>query len=421
MNCCIPFEQYVQDQTFSTPLSKNAGTTADFGRSVALSANNRVLVVGSPLFVNKKTSIVGAVFVYERCNHRTHFRNEKFTLTQKLNPKNNFLEAKFGFSVALSRDGKTICVGSPNNSSNANKGMVYVFRYSLRSGTYVFVQKITVNDAENHSSFGFEISVSGNGNVIVIGEPFYKESQGKVYMYEKTCGNTFSLQNSFDFSNVLTPFYSNIFLLGASIATNEDGRIIAVGHSGSPKGGVSLFCAEIHPKGSKWSFVENIVPPSSTNDNFGSAVKMTLDARYLVINDRLFPTNGKIGSQGALFVYEKKHCAHYENVFTIIPDINEQYESCGTSSNITVSEHACVINYRVELSPLSLLSEGSVIVFEKSASNQNNWVQKSTILSKEDSFFGNYISANENAKTLVGSAPDPTGNSVFTFRTSLCK
>eukprot|EP00977_Amphora_coffeiformis_P002513 scaffold470_cov194-Amphora_coffeaeformis.AAC.6 len=75
----------------------------------------------------------------------------------------------FGHSVALSRDGKTLAVGAPNDSTNAvGAGLVSVYRFDgtdwRKLGGDLLGQAAT-------SNFGWSVDVSPDGNYVVVGAP----------------------------------------------------------------------------------------------------------------------------------------------------------------------------------------------------------------------------------------------------------
>src|SRR5205807_1394749 len=91
--------------------------------------------------------------------------------------------AQFGFAVALSADGSTLAVGSQMEESGAtgingnqadnsmpNSGAVYIF---ARSGTawsqQAYSKASNTGDAEEGDQFGYSISLSGDGNLLVAG------------------------------------------------------------------------------------------------------------------------------------------------------------------------------------------------------------------------------------------------------------
>ena len=89
--------------------------------------------------------------------------------------KGNALEGrasgeKFGYAVAMSLDGNVIAVGAPNcnhEEFGENTGEVRVYKYE--AANWELVETITGKIA--NSEFGYSISLSSDGNTILVGAP----------------------------------------------------------------------------------------------------------------------------------------------------------------------------------------------------------------------------------------------------------
>jgi FG-GAP repeat len=82
--------------------------------------------------------------------------------------------------VALSADGSTALVGAPTGGSN-QAGVVY--SYARLSGTYALGGQIASPDGASGDEFGASVSVSGLGNVALIGAPIHNGYQGAAYAF----------------------------------------------------------------------------------------------------------------------------------------------------------------------------------------------------------------------------------------------
>lgn len=89
------------------------------------------------------------------------------------NPETNL--TKFGHSISLSGDGNTLVVGSPGDSTNG--GQVYIRRYDEDNEVW-YSEYTTLSGSEN---FGFMVEVNrSNSSLIAIGNP----SDGEVVIYQ---------------------------------------------------------------------------------------------------------------------------------------------------------------------------------------------------------------------------------------------
>lgn len=165
----------------------------------------------------------------------------------------------FGRSVALSADGNTLAVGSPQESSPSTgiggsqdgsrdrskeySGAVYVF---TRSGsTWLQQAYIKASNAGYHNFFGSSVSLSADGNVLAVGAPgeggmgagvaadqrqggvddagLPHSDSGAVYVFARVAG-AWSQESYVKAENAR---YSTHF--GAALAVSGDGKTLAVG------------------------------------------------------------------------------------------------------------------------------------------------------------------------------------------------
>jgi hypothetical protein len=96
----------------------------------------------------------------------------------------------FGWSVSLSDDGKTIAVGAPGNNGNGDdSGYVRVYRMS-DSETEWTQLGVDIDGEQAGEWSGYSVSLSGDGNTVAIGSPYYVSDSGyeggqvKVYIVE---------------------------------------------------------------------------------------------------------------------------------------------------------------------------------------------------------------------------------------------
>lgn len=142
---------------------------SDFGSSVAMSADGRTIIVGAPddSFPSSATGS-GVAYVYERSLGNTFDEVGILTGTHA-----NDLGDSFGQSVAISADGKTIAVGAyldelPGGDSNS--GIVYVYDRGV-GNTFTEVSILTGTYTGSSDEFGFSIAMSADGQTIVVGSP----------------------------------------------------------------------------------------------------------------------------------------------------------------------------------------------------------------------------------------------------------
>ena len=223
----------------------------------------------------------------------------------------------FGFSVALSSDGNTLAVGAMGESSNATgingdqtdnslagAGAAYVF---TRTGTtwsqqaYLKASNTGVGDR-----FGYELSLSSDGNTLAIGAPDEKSNAtgingnqtdnslaiaGATYVFTRT-GATWSQQAYLKASNTSANDY-----FGLKLSLSSDGNTLAVAasHEDSNATGINgdqtdnslagAGAAYVFTRsGTTWS-QQAYVKASNTgaNDYFGAKLSLSSDGNILAI------------------------------------------------------------------------------------------------------------------------------------------
>lgn len=184
---------------------------AYYGASVALSGDGSTLAVGAPEEGSKATGIngeqadnalksAGAVYVFKRSG--TGWQQQAYIKASnnrnvRLSPDFQIATARFGASVSLSRDGNTLAVGAPEESSNARgvdgdqandkspgAGAAYVFirggdtwrqhAYIKASNTVPaadIVFGLGVFGIRHPAWFGSSVALSADGRTLAVGAP----------------------------------------------------------------------------------------------------------------------------------------------------------------------------------------------------------------------------------------------------------
>ena len=103
---------------------------------------------------------------------------------------------RFGFSVSLSDQGNTLVVGAPYDSNF--KGKIYV--YKLIDGDWQLIQNISGQNSGDE--YGYDVSLSGDGNVLAIGTPGFDTSFNlKYFNITQNATQTFSISESSSYSD----------------------------------------------------------------------------------------------------------------------------------------------------------------------------------------------------------------------------
>jgi FG-GAP repeat len=149
----------------------NATNQAQFGTSVALSADGTTALVGAPV----DDEDVGTAWAFTRSGSAWGNRRE-------LSPPGKPGPVQFGDSVALSGRGDTALVGGANDNGDVGTGGVWVF---ARKGTSWSRQgdAIRGRNERGRGGFGSSVAVSRNGTVALVGGYNDDNGTGAVWTY----------------------------------------------------------------------------------------------------------------------------------------------------------------------------------------------------------------------------------------------
>ena len=163
-----------------------------FGYATSISDDGNTIAVGAFLEDSNATGIngdqtdnsssnAGAVYIFTRSG--TTWSQQSYIKASNADGGD-----QFGEFISLSADGNTLAVGAYNEDSNAtgingdqtdnsssNAGAVYIF---TRSGTTWSQQSyIKASNADGGDQFGYEVSLSDDGNTLVVGAKCEKVMQ----------------------------------------------------------------------------------------------------------------------------------------------------------------------------------------------------------------------------------------------------
>jgi hypothetical protein len=136
--------------------SEEAETKSEFGAAVALSADGDTALIGAP----QDSSRVGAAFAFVRSGTTWSQQGAKLLAAGESGA------GGFGSSVALSSDGDTALLGSPEESSNTGSAWLFA-----RSGTsWAQSEQLTGGGVEAGAKFGRAVALSADGATALIGD-----------------------------------------------------------------------------------------------------------------------------------------------------------------------------------------------------------------------------------------------------------
>jgi hypothetical protein len=216
----------------------------------------------------------------------------------KLTPRAGGVNGEFGFSVAVSGDGRTALVGA--NYDNGGRGAAWVF---TRSGSTWRQQgtKLTGGDEVGPGDFGGSVALSAGGDTAVVGGANDDHHTGAVWIFRRS-GSTWKQQG--------TKLTGNGEVgrggFGISVALSRAGRTALVGADADDDqaGAAWVFTRS----GSAWKAQgEKLTPSDETGvrlgghqfgGRFGSSVALSADGGTALIGGQ-----ADSGSRGAAWIF----------------------------------------------------------------------------------------------------------------------
>jgi trimeric autotransporter adhesin len=148
-------------------LTASDGASGDaFGNAVALSRTGSTIVIGAVIH----NGIAGSAYVFARSG-------DSWTQTTELAPSDGSGMAFFGVAVSISSDGSSVLVGAQGQGLG---GAAYLF--ADQGSTWTQTQVVTATDVGAYDAFGSYVALSGDGSTAVIGSPDHAPS-GAAYVF----------------------------------------------------------------------------------------------------------------------------------------------------------------------------------------------------------------------------------------------
>jgi len=188
-----------------------------FGYSASISGDGKTAVIGAP-FANGE---IGSGFVFVR-RHGMWNQQAELVGTDVVGPFSSQ-----GTSVALSGDGNTAVVGGFNDNNEANggngAGAAWVFTRSER--VWRQQAKLVGTETVGTAMQGYSVSVSNDGNTIIVGGPLDNFDAGAAWVFTRSYGVWSQQGPKLVGKNVIGPFQ----LQGISVSLSGDGNTAIIG------------------------------------------------------------------------------------------------------------------------------------------------------------------------------------------------
>jgi hypothetical protein len=273
-------------------LQSSDGQSSDFfGYSVSISDDGNTVVVGADSETTTQDDS-GAAYIFTRSGS-TWSEQQKIKGSDVNRPVNKGVRDYFGRGVGISGDGNTIIVGAPWwDGDYSREGAAYIF---TKSGSTWSEQTILFDDMLGSPEFGRSVHLTTDGNTAIVATD---EANGKVYIFTRS-GTTWSQQQKLTASDA-----TNWDSFGKNISISGDGSVIIVGapdegEDPNERGAVYIFTKT----DSTWTEVKKINSSGAmAAGRFGWDVDVSRDGQTAIAGAK-FETAGSTVQQGAGYIF----------------------------------------------------------------------------------------------------------------------
>ena len=218
------------------------------GYSLSLSADGNTLAVGGPGDQTSEDNIIGATWIYVRDSFSGgNWTQQGLKLISIIPP--DTISAQ-GTSVDLSSDGNILAVGDPLYNSNRGCVSIYI-RDTFNSVNTWSLSSILVGSGgseDNIAGQGTSVSLSSNGNTLVVGGPLDNSGTGAVWIFTRNPSlNSLNSLSSSQWTQYGSKLVANnltspsSFGFATAIDSNADTLIIGAPFDNSQTGGCWIY------------------------------------------------------------------------------------------------------------------------------------------------------------------------------------
>ncbi|NWJ98775.1 MAG: Ig-like domain repeat protein [Chloroflexi bacterium] len=205
-------------QQGSALIASNGEANDYFGTAVALSSDGNTALIGAYNKTITGTNGIsktnqGAAYIFVRTNGS--WSQQGSALTSSDGAAND----NFGSAVALSGDGNTALIGAYHK--NFIQGAAYIYVRTL-NGSWSQQWSTWSTLRSGRASFGFAVALSSDGNTALIGSPEGGGYPQYAYIYVRALNGTWSQQGVLDTTSV--SWKMNLDFFGSAVALSGDGN-----------------------------------------------------------------------------------------------------------------------------------------------------------------------------------------------------
>ncbi len=234
------------------------------------------MVAGAP----RENNSTGAAYIFA-------LDNGAWRSVKSLTPPEGSLQPQFGYSLALSSDGRMLAAGAPDadirgiNDSLRSAGTVYLYYRDING--WHFGSSLIPDNPVKSAGFGTALALSGDGTTLAVGANRWNTAGATFIFSRDGDSRTWNQQARID-----PPTADAEIHFGASLALSGDGATLAIGayrENGAAAGDVRSGAVYIYTRErGTWQQQQRLEPSNSgAHDEFGTSLSINRDGTLLVV------------------------------------------------------------------------------------------------------------------------------------------
>ena len=177
------------------------------------------------------------------------------------------------YSMSLSNNGTIFAISNP--FYRGKRGRVYIYEYGMCDNSLGWELRGLPIDGENeYDQSGHSISLNNNGNIIAIGSPFHQNGTTCVYEYKDL---EWKLKG-----NIISGYYSKDFS-GGLVSLSHDGNTIAIGPHKTIENSGNVYIYEYNDDFDSWIQKGGTIQDKSANIFSGNSLSLNGNGNMIAI------------------------------------------------------------------------------------------------------------------------------------------
>jgi len=308
---------------------------------------------------------------------------------------------RFGQSISLSLDGRTLAVGALWNDGNGeHSGHVRVFEYNSDLEEWTQLGQ-DLNGEREGDEAGASVALNANGDIVAVGAALNDGADGAdsghVRVFELSANRERWIQLGPDIEGQSADSY-----FGRSVALSADGFTLVSGANrndlvGKDAGQVRVF--RYDRESDEWSLLGSSISGRAVGDQFGKSVSISADGSTIAAGADQYDFNGSDVGQVRAFSLSEDDVQWTQLGQDIVGEDPE--DLVGESVSLSADGRTLAVGAAGGLTSNGI-DAGRARVLTFSASN-NNWIQVGADIDGETSRddFGYSVSLSRDGKSLA--------------------